>query len=250
MGTKLLIGPSPAELAALARTALNAPRPAASQLLTLWLSLPVELEAPGGRLKIRSSLEASLGDCRSVTNRDSNGNVCPGAHAGMWLGAIGYLALLDQIGGAVVNVRAGRQPSYNSGVERALAHFTSVTDDDAVCIYALRNSLAHDFRLVNLPPSKVGAARRKKLTQLFTLTQGSSSLITRPKRAWTPRQPNCGEATIVDVRLLGDLVEQTVREVRRVHEAGNLRLRRDAPRGMAPITPAVWRKGRFFAHSA
>jgi hypothetical protein len=193
-------------------------------------------------MKVRSSLEASLTSCREATHRDANGNVPFGAHAGSWLGAVGYLALLDQIGGAVMSLRPHRTSSGGSGVERAIAQFTNVTDDEAICLYALRNSLAHDFSLVNIPPDRTRRLRRRKLTRLFTLTRGASKLIEWPTSDWNPRRPNRGGATSVDVQLLGDLVEQAVHEVRHVYTAGALRIRGD-------VNPAVWRRGRFFVHA-
>jgi hypothetical protein len=239
-----LVDPAPAEIARLVTSTLsrNVSRPAPSQLLALWLYLPLRVNTPQGPIDLRSSLEASLRDCRDATNRDANGNVPPGADAGSWLGAIGYLALLDQIGGAVINLHPSCKPSGGSCVERALAHFTDVTGDEAICLYALRNSLAHDFSLVNVPPSTVRPLRRRKLTRLFTLTRGAPELIQWPSADWNPKRPNRGDATIVDVQLLGDLVEGAVREVRRVYGLGALRVRSD-------VTPAVWRAGRFFRHA-
>src|SRR5437879_2403812 len=84
-------------------------RPAPIGLLTLWLYLPIELNTPSGLRRVQSSLKASLGDCRAATHRDIHGKVQPGAHAGSWLGAMGYLALLDQMGGAVETL-APREP--------------------------------------------------------------------------------------------------------------------------------------------
>lgn len=239
----LLVDPTAGEIARLVPTLTgDVRRPSPSRLLALWLYLPIRMNTPQGTFELRSSLEASLRNCRSATNRDANGNVPPGANAGSWLGAIGYLALLDQIGGAVMNLRPRRNPSGNSCVERALAHFTDVTDDEAICLYALRNSLAHDFSLVNVPPLRIAQPRRRKLTRLFTLTRGAPTVIQWPASEWSPRRPNHGDATIIDVQLLGDVAEGAVGEMRRVYSSGSLRIRHD-------VTPAVWRKGRFFVHA-
>jgi len=240
--------PSLKEFAAMVPTVLNARQPAPTHLLTLWLHLPVVLQGPTGRIKVRSSLEASLADCRQTTNRGSDGKVASGKPSGSWLGAMGYLALLDQVGNAVLHMNPARVASGNSGVERALAYFTTLSDDDAICIYALRNSLAHDFSLVNLPPRHRDARRRKLLTQLFTLADGPDALIIRPGRAWNPRRPNSGGPTIINVRALGDLVEQAIEQLRLTHAEGKVRLRLKAADG-TPISATVWSKGRFFVHS-
>jgi hypothetical protein len=155
---------------------------------------------------------------------------------------MGYLALLDQIGTAVRDLSPRRISSGNSGVERSLALFSEKADDEAICLYALRNSLAHNFSLVNVPPHSAGGkVRRRKLTRHFTLTRGSSELITWPVKDWSTRRPNQPDSTTVDVKILGDVVEEVVREMRQRYAAGKLRIRTTG------ITPATWRMGRFLS---
>jgi hypothetical protein len=191
----------------------------------------------------RSTLEASLKSCRHFTNRDEDGAVRAGAPTGDWLGAIGYLTLLDQIGGSVERMNPPRTPSGRSLVERAIADFCiGVSDEEAICLYALRNSLAHNFSLVNYPVGvNISENTRQKMTRLFTLTQGTSQLIEWPKIKWNPRRPNSGGATIVDLQRVGDCVEEGVKEMRRAYVEGGLRIRRN-------VTPAVWRNAHFFNH--
>jgi hypothetical protein len=199
----------------LCKSTLDVTRPAPSRLLALWLNLPLRIETPQGPILNRSSLEANLADCRDLTKRDpKTGAGLPGQSSGSWLGAIGYLVLLDQIGGAVRNLQPRRTLTGSSGFERALADFTEKTDDEAICLYALRNSLAHHYSLVNVPPPWVSAARRPGLTRLFTLTRGAPALIDWPASGWRLSKPNGVDATTVDVTLLGDLVEEAVREMR------------------------------------
>jgi hypothetical protein len=225
-------------------------RPAPTALLTLWLYLPVDLKTPRGLRRFQSSLKASLDDCRAATHRDAHGDVRPGAHAGSWLGAMGYLALLDQIGGSVESLapRQAVAPS-TSHVEHALAQFSSLPADDGVCLFALRNSLTHHFSLVNLPRGWKGqslrrlSGRQRQLTRLFTLSRGEPRLIQPPISSWDPTRPNTpGTATTVDVQLMGDLAEEVVRALYRHFETGALRIRVDLP-----ITPPRWRVGRFFS---
>lgn len=241
--------PDPPDITLLLPQITDVRRPAPSRLLALWLSLPLAIDTPEGRIRFQSSLRASLDDCRTITHRDAQGNVIPDAHAGSWLGAMGYLALLDQVGGAVTNLAPYRTPGPGtSDVERALAHFTSVNEDDGVCLYALRNSLTHHFSLVNLPrawrqpsPRRI-TPRDRQMTRRFTLTRLTDRLIEPPAFKWNPMRPNRTNATTtVDVQLLGDLVEGVVRELSSVYAAGALRIRTDPP-----VTPALWRVGRFF----
>jgi hypothetical protein len=211
----------------------------------MWLYLPVEVATPNGRMKVRSSLEASLADCREITNRDAQGNVRVGASAGSWLGAVGYLTLVDQIGGAVEHLRAARSPSGGTDFEQAIAHFSALSNDDAVCLYALRNSLAHDFSLVNIPPNTVRQPRKRALTRLFTVTQGTLDLIVRPNGQWEPQNPRSGLGTTVDLKLLGNEVEAMVRKLYRVYTDGNLSIRLTAQN-----TPTIWGLAHFFVHAA
>lgn len=243
-----LIDPSVSEIASLAYPVLvGMKRPAPSKLLDLWLHLPVVVEPKGGPpIKIRSTLEANLGNCRAFTHRDGIGNVAEGRGAGDWLGAIGYLTLLDQVGGSVKVRKPLRQPYGKSGVLQALADFSNLPEEDSLCLYALRNSLAHNFSLVNVPPedARIGKKKRRKMTHLFTLTEGTTQLIHWSSRKWNPRQANGTEATTVDLRLLGDLVEEVIANMNRTYALGQLRIRTDGSN-----TPARWRRAHFFQHA-
>jgi hypothetical protein len=239
--------PTPAAIEALLpQIRRGVSRPAPSKLLALWLYLPIELDTANGRVAYRSSLDASLRNCREAADRDANG-VRRGAGSGSWLAAMGYLALVDQIGSAVTNRRPRHQtPSGRNSFERALADFTSLNNQEASCLYALRNSLAHGFSLINISDARVkDPVRRRLLTRMFTLTRGASGLIEWPAHEWNPSRPHQGGATIVDVGLLGDLVEELVRELRVVYAAGDLCIRLERGR----VSPALWRAGRFFVHA-
>lgn len=65
-----------------------------------------------------------------------------------WLGAVGYLILLDQIGKCfkpVANPATDAEP-----IIRALRNFSPIQDSPTLhALYALRNALAHDYALFN-----------------------------------------------------------------------------------------------------
>jgi hypothetical protein len=244
--TPLIVDPTPTELAHIAARALDPTanrRPAPSDLLALWLYLPVDVPTPSGNVRIQSTLAALLGECRSVTNRDAVGEVLPRAHAGSWLGAIGYLSLLDQVGSAVRHRHPPSTPAGATTVEQALADFGSCSGADATTLYALRCSLAHDYSLVNIGEARA-AARRRTLHHVFTLTQGAPQLVQRPVHAWGGTRPNTGGTTVVDVRRLGDLVEEVIRQVRVAYETRELELNLNG----GAKSPAMWRRCRFFQH--
>ena len=153
-----VLNPTQDQIVDLVNNTLNVARPAPSRLLALWLHLPLLVTSPQGPMKIRSSLEANLADCRDVTNRDAqSGAVSPRAHSGSWLGAIGYLVLLDQIGGAVNHLHPRRTPSGNSGVERALAYFRARPSSVSVSTGSNRIRSRH--------PSSVESSRSTPLAQ-------------------------------------------------------------------------------------
>jgi hypothetical protein len=138
-------------------------------------------------------------------------------------------------------MRPPRIPSGQNDVERALAQFSSISEKEAVCLYALRNSLAHNFSLVNYPFDRTPRTRRR-MTRLFALDAGGTELIKWPKHKWSPHHPNAaGGSTEVDLQVLGDVVEGTVKEMRRVYEKGDLGIRRT-------VQLAVWRHAHFFSH--
>ena len=122
--------PTVVEMVDLINKTLSSPRLTERRLLALWIYLPVIVNTPGGfsicdRAWRRVGLNVSTG-------RNEAGIVVNSALSGWWLGTVGYLALLDQIGTSVQHRHPPRLASGSSGFERALAHFTSVSDDDSV----------------------------------------------------------------------------------------------------------------------
>ena len=174
-----LVDPSDDEIRTLVVESLALKKPVPSKLLALWLHLPIIVDSPSGPIKHRSSLEAALQHCRIVTHRDDNGEVRDGCASGDWLGAVGYLMLLDQIGSSVRSKKPHGIPYGQSGFLMALADFTDLSENDSLGLYALRNSLAHNFSLVNVPPKdmRMGKRKRRKMTQLFTLTEGTGEIV-------------------------------------------------------------------------
>jgi hypothetical protein len=86
-----------------------------------------------------------LADCRLATNRDADGNKISGKTHDSWVGAIGYFALLNQLGNAIKP--KGQTATSTTGIEKALEFFSAASSDDRAALYALRNAFAHDFSL-------------------------------------------------------------------------------------------------------
>lgn len=192
--------------------------------LTTALRAHLYPHQPVNGLQYKSSLIALLGDARGAADRDGEtGEVEPGKRSASWLGAVGYLVLLDQVG-TCFKVRGQRDVN-----ERAFVHavrtFSHVRDDLTVlALYALRCALAHDYALYN-----DGGGARPLLRHAFNFCADTTSpLVQLPARTWSGTYggaPAADETTIVNLRKVGDLAEQVVAELRARHVAGTLDVR-------------------------
>ncbi len=138
---------------------------------------------------------------------------------GSWLGAIGYMALLDQIGSSVKP--AGIPRASGASIVCALTHWTSLDEASIDALYALRCALAHDYSLFNKND------RNPRLQHLFALDRRATGDVVRlPTRPWDGDYENRADAmrTWVSVRLLGDLAEQIVADITMGLSAGNLEI--------------------------
>lgn len=178
-------------------------------------------------LQYKSSLIALLTDARGATGRDlDTGLVVSPDHTRSWLGATGYLILLDQVGTCFRQI--GVSVAADNPIAHALKQFSHMTDDAHVdVIYALRHALAHDYALFN--------ANSKHLSRqhAFNFTADDHTpLVVLPQRAWngsydvnTLIAPE--QTTVVNLRALGDLCEEVVANLRRLHERERLDITMD-----------------------
>lgn len=164
-------------------------------------SPPVQL-SDGKKLKIISGFAACLKDTRIATGRDpQSGIMVESQKAGSWLGNIGYMVLLDQIGSCFKPRNV--QLVEGNAIMKVLSHFTKLSDEEKNIIYALRCALAHDYSLCNIN------ARKSELTHNFALTKGSNILIKIPTTQWDGKfqSRNADNQTLVDLQEVGNLVE-------------------------------------------
>jgi hypothetical protein len=155
-----------------------------------------------------SGFVAALRDARKFTKRNQNNgqkltdDSC-GDH-GSWLGAIGYLSLLDQIGKCFKPTGTAAINNENS-ISRALKYFTNIPDAEVDAIYALRNAFAHDYSLYNINNTRLS------YTHHFTVIQSPvHPLVRSPQTQWDGNIANRTQAnlTVVNLEALGDIVEQ------------------------------------------
>jgi hypothetical protein len=153
----------------------------------------------------------ALKDARATTNRDRDGVKLPSRHHDSWAGALGYMALLDQIGKCFnpreeAALRAGQEAANQEPrpIIKALLHFSELVMDQIKALYALRCAFAHDFSLINVNPKDAG------LTHHFHVCGGSAGdVITLPKARWDGdfKRRTIENLTHVNLELFGDLVE-------------------------------------------
>ena len=170
-------------------------------------SPPIQL-SDGNKLKIISGFAACLKDTRVATGRDpQSGTMVDPQKAGSWLGNIGYMVLLDQIGSCFKPRNV--QFVQGNAIKKALSHFTSLSIEEKNILYALRCALAHDYSLCNINQAK------PELTHNFVLTNGSNVLIKRPTAQWDGdyQSRNADNQTLVDLQEVGSLVEDICKKL-------------------------------------
>ncbi len=217
----------------LARTMEN--RSHDNQVLDHYLSCYPPAATGTGPVVRKSTLTAALDDARTATSRDGSGTCrfdagADGDTSGSWLGAIGYLMVLDQLGSAVKH-RSSSATDVKRSFERTLHDFPGdlkqlVPDSDEHDkvrhkLYGLRCALAHDFSLTN----DCGADDPR--TALFRLDRDTRLIqLPEPQSAWKGHghPANPGAETRISLRALGDLVESVVRQICTLHTTGDVEI--------------------------
>lgn len=155
-----------------------------------------------------SGFTSAFRDARKFTGRDQdNGqklNVQNFGNLGSWLGAVGYMILLDQIGSCF---KPKSSPiEIGNSIWKALRYFTTLSEPEIEAVYALRCAFAHDYSLYN-----ISSPRRPSLTHYFKVCQSPSiPLVTLPKVQWDGNyeNKNSENETLINLEALGDQVEQ------------------------------------------
>lgn len=172
-----------------------------------------------------SSLVHALRNIRLITERDQDTGVAtPDGYLGNWIGAIGYITILDQIGKCYRPLSQERISDANmSPIKKALFYFnfTNLNGKEIDAIYALRNAFHHDFSLLNLDEGR----RRAKYIHHFQVNAHPTDRIIRlPFTPWDGNIDNRNNenATYVNLQALGDLVEKVYAELIKLESKGEL----------------------------
>lgn len=155
----------------------------------------------------------ALKDARKMTGRNiktgAKDNTNTFGHLGSWLGTIGYLSLLDQIGGCFRRINGPIVEANKSGIIKALKNFSSLNDNEIDAIYSLRNSFAHDYSLQNV-------GHRQGLIHHFTVDNSSTNpAIILPQQNWegTIINKTPQNMTYINLQALGDIVENLIQNI-------------------------------------
>lgn len=175
--------------------------------------------------KRHSTLIAGLRDCRQLLNRNlETGEQMRGTPSAVWLAAIGYFSILDQIGSIFKNVDGTPLASNKNSIVYALENFASlddfmVTTEERerviLALKALRNSFTHDFNLLNVPTRQKSLERHK-----FTIISDSTepNLVILPARSWDGDIDGkdfyaTDDSTIINLFQFAELVESVYKKI-------------------------------------
>ncbi len=182
----------------------------------------MEIEEINGRVRA-SAYRRALRDARIATGRNpADGEKTNEFLHGNWLGALGYLSLLDQIGTCFKPINMVKSEGRNS-IIKALNCFSDLDKQESFALFALRCSFAHDFSLFNIPSEK--DRDKELLTHHFTVGIGNEfPLVYLPFRLWSGKHEdrNKYNKTFVNLEKLGDLVEEICGKIQALADSGQL----------------------------
>lgn len=178
-----------------------------------------------------SCLLIALTDARKNTGRNvqtgqhelnihTDGNTFINPHS--FIGAINYLLILDLIGEVFKISTITISATKTNNIYKALKYFSSTSDRDIDTIIALRNSLAHNYGLINIPSAKEVSTKQHK----FTLDNFETThLIQYPTAGVWPgdfTDKSSTTSTTVSYPRLIDLIESVYQQVKTEEANGNL----------------------------
>lgn len=190
-----------------------------------WIENFLEIHAPSRTAPDWfSTFSAVVRDARQMTGRNlTTGIVEDESQAGSWLGALGYLVMLDQVGQCFRPTPLPREAPHPANVAKALTYFApKLGDDEILALYALRCAFVHDYGLSSWSniPHAAGLTHRFQLT-----ADAKSPLIGLPPTPWNGDLTVASlrrSQTVVNLRALGDLAESIVANVQARQRAGLL----------------------------
>ena len=158
---------------------------------------------------IFSSFTIALSEIRKTTARDlKTGKRINHYESNSWLGAIGYMSLLDMLGSCLKPI--SKSETDKRAIVRILKYFANLSDEEISALYALRCAFTHDFSLYNIN------FKDQELMHNFVIRFGSNhSAIELPKKYWDGKFENRSDdnQTIVYLEKFGDIVEDICKTI-------------------------------------
>ncbi|MDP3442663.1 MAG: hypothetical protein Q8T08_07335 [Ignavibacteria bacterium] len=156
----------------------------------------------------------------SISCIDDNGPYFRG-HLGSWLGTMGYMTLLDQIGKCYKPKGKSKINENISAIKKCLKYFTRLGDEEIDTIYALRNAFFHDYSIFNKYNGK---------NTIFHLFHSPiEPLLKAPKEKWDGDynnvKPEC--VTWANLEAICDLVEKIYEELQQLASNNQLEIELD-----------------------
>ena len=169
-----------------------------------------------------SGFSGALIEARQAANRRDDGTKIPNIKHGAWLAAVGYFALLEQIGNCFKPRETEVRVYYNeNGIKKALKYFSPLSKAEIDALYALRCAFAHDFSLSNLKTPN------SKHVHHFKITEGVGTLLVLyPKVEWDGNFETISAetTTVVNLELFGDMVEKLISRLLEMSEKDQLEI--------------------------
>jgi hypothetical protein len=173
---------------------------------------------------LESCLTHALWEARHISGRDKNTGIVldpspDGSYLGRWSAVLTYCAIIDQIGKCYKPI--GKIASPSNSFIKALKLFTKLLPNEIDALYGLRNAFVHDFSLYNWN------VKRPHIQHVFTVdNHPTNSAVVLPANMWDGKMSNrnSNNTTYINLRALGDLVENIYSSLVNLHRNGNLEL--------------------------
>jgi len=173
-----------------------------------------------------SSFVLAIRDARSISGRDpesgENGldiltNEKSFLSPNSFIGLINYLLILEMIG-KIFKIKNGSKIKKNNSIYKALHQFYNLDEKDINTIIALRNSLAHNYSLVNIPYNEI--ENNDKRHKFILCYSSNVNIIEYPTKPWDGQFSNKldSSSTKIGIILLIELIEEIIRKVKYLYK--------------------------------
>lgn len=136
-------------------------------------------------------------------------------------GALGYFALLEQIGNCLKPKSSSLYTTHKNNIHKALHYFSTLSNDEKFVIRALRNTFSHDFSLYGTDKGN------KKLLHYFKLIfSDTEPLMILRTEEWNGNLNTKSEKniTVVNLEKLCDLIDKICVDIQEMANKNKLEI--------------------------